>query len=187
MKSGGAESLAGPHLSLIICRAAQLDIRFSLGRITAIRFEGSSTTSGAVFDAPRDIYLPFAMHQYTKSSPQRATVGGQELDGIQPREDEAAMRPGNESIRSGFNVSPVLRSSLDPVSTATPSSVPDTALERFEKPASSDQTGSSIKHLPVTLLGRRPRWKRTWITPVTILGFYLICKHDKQRCTSACS
>jgi len=179
IKNGGAESWSGPHLSLITCCTAQSEIMLSLGGISAILPKGSSATSRAIFDAPRDFYLPSTMHQYTNSSPQRTTAGRQELDGIQPHEDDAATRSRSESIRSGFNVIPVLRPSLDPVSTPTPSLAKDAAFERLEKPAFSDQTGNSIKRPPVTLLSRHPRWKRTWIAPVTILGFYIICKHNK--------
>jgi len=65
MKSGGAESLTGPHLSLITCRAAQLDIRFSLGDISAALSRSSLPVSTAILREPRDIGILIFRKQCT--------------------------------------------------------------------------------------------------------------------------
>ena len=65
MKSGGAESLTGPHLSLITRRAAQLDIKFSLGDTSAALSRSSLPISTVILHEPRDIGILICRKQCT--------------------------------------------------------------------------------------------------------------------------
>lgn len=128
----------------------------------------------------RNIYEPYIMHQHTISSPQDTTASGRQLDQVEPHvPDEATTRSHGEFISSHSSMNPVLHPDLDPVLAPTPPPASDACSEMLRRSASSKRTDFTVKHPPLSLLGRVWGSRQTWRIPATILGFYFICKNTK--------